>query len=176
MTSLYARDTIEERIQRLLNQKRAHFNSVFDELTDANLEKLLTEEEVFGLFGIQRRKSSQPSYQKDQATSKIADFNFISPQNFETSISELYERMGFVVSKTQATRDGGVDVYATRYSDSGTEQLMIQCKHYPDRKVSVDAVRSLYGLMQSDPKITRGVLVTSGDFTADSVHLHQERE
>lgn len=52
VTRLICQGTIEERIERLLEQKKILFREVVDELTDVNLERVLSEEELFGLFGL----------------------------------------------------------------------------------------------------------------------------
>lgn len=63
VTSLFTVGTIEERIQKLLEKKRRLFKEVIDDLSDRNLSKMLTEEELFSLFDLQipnsrKRKSS----------------------------------------------------------------------------------------------------------------------
>lgn len=52
VTRLICEGTIEERIDRILERKRGLFQEVFDELTDVKLERVLSEEELFGLFGL----------------------------------------------------------------------------------------------------------------------------
>ncbi len=52
VTRLICQGTIEERIERLLEQKKILFREVVDELADVNLERVLSEEELFGLFGL----------------------------------------------------------------------------------------------------------------------------
>lgn len=76
--------------------------------------------------------------------------------------------MGYLVKETPPTRDGGIDIYAQRISDSGTEKLVVQCKHYPNNKVGVEHIRALYGVITNKQDITRGVLITSGQFSEDA--------
>ena len=166
---LYTRDTIEMRIKNLLDQKRALFNLVIDELTDTDFTKMLTEEEIFGLFNLEKPKRREDPRTLHSTSPVVLDLRTVTPQDFERLIGRLYETMGYAVRMTPISRDGGIDVYATRFSDSGTEQIAIQCKHYPERKVSVEVVRSLYGVMQANPNTARGILVTSGEFTPDCV-------
>ncbi|HRR91766.1 MAG TPA: DEAD/DEAH box helicase [bacterium] len=54
VTYLYTRDTIEERIQDILNRKRSLFKAVIDDLSDNKLSKALTEEELFSLFNLKK--------------------------------------------------------------------------------------------------------------------------
>ncbi|MDP3062316.1 MAG: DEAD/DEAH box helicase [Chloroflexota bacterium] len=59
VSTLVAEDTIEERIQRLLERKRHLFNTVIDDLSDVGLQKVLSEEELFGLFGLKPRRAGR---------------------------------------------------------------------------------------------------------------------
>ena len=52
-TTLVAEDTVEERIQRILDGKRDLFDQVVDDLSTEGLPRVLTEREIFGLFGLQ---------------------------------------------------------------------------------------------------------------------------
>ena len=97
-----------------------------------------------------------------------ADLGKISPGEFEQLVARLYERMGYEVRPTQQSRDGGVDLYAKRARDAGTEEIAVECKHYPNRTVGVVPLRALYGVVTSQPQLTRGVLVTSGSFSRDA--------
>lgn len=54
VTSLFTRNTIEEEIQSILKRKKALFAQIVDDLSDTNLSITLSEDELFGLFGLQR--------------------------------------------------------------------------------------------------------------------------
>lgn len=62
VTRLICEDTIEERIEQLLERKKILFQEVVDELADVNLERVLSEGELFGLFGLEppRRGVREP--------------------------------------------------------------------------------------------------------------------
>ncbi len=96
-----------------------------------------------------------------------ADLQQLSPDAFEQVVARLYERMGYGVQRTQQTRDGGVDLYASRAHEVGEETIAVECKHYQQRTVGIVPVRSLYGVLTAQPHLTRGVLVTSGSFSRD---------
>lgn len=55
---IYTVGTIEERIWELLERKRHLFREIVDELSDVTLSKILTEEELFGMFGLERPKQA----------------------------------------------------------------------------------------------------------------------
>jgi len=162
VTSLYTVGTIEERIEILLKRKSAIFKNVIDDLSDAKLTNVISEEEFFSLFDLKKDKPKARS-----ADITLESISRLTPQQFEKLIADLYERMGYNARLTPPSRDQGVDVYAKRISESGTEKLAIQCKHYPSGKVGVEFIRSLYGVIQAQPEITRGVLWTSGEFSKE---------
>jgi superfamily II DNA or RNA helicase len=60
VSRIVCQGTIEERIERLLERKRVLFSQVVDELSDVGLEQVFSEEELFGLFGLEppRRRAS----------------------------------------------------------------------------------------------------------------------
>jgi superfamily II DNA or RNA helicase len=60
VTRLICQETIEEKIERLLEKKKVLFSQVIDELSDVKLEKILSEEELFGLFGLTPPRRAQP--------------------------------------------------------------------------------------------------------------------
>lgn len=165
VTSFYTTNTIEEKIQTLLERKRELFASIIDDLSDTNLSNTLTEDELFSLFNLQKGKRSDSKASSKKISPEL--LSEISPQQFEGLISKLYEKMGFHVRLTPQTRDKGVDIYAKRVSESGTELLAIQCKHYPKGTVGVEHARALYGVIHDQPSITKGVLITSGNFSKD---------
>jgi HJR/Mrr/RecB family endonuclease/superfamily II DNA or RNA helicase len=160
--TLYTVDTIEQRIHDLLAEKQALFQFVIDDLSDASLKSLLTEDELFGLFDLE---ASRPADGKRPSQDASEALQSLSPMQFEELIASLYERMGFHTRQTRASYDQGVDVFAKRATDAGVENLIIQCKHYSGDSVSVSAVRDLYGTLRSRPDVNRAVLVTSGRFS-----------
>lgn len=166
VTSLFTVGTIEERIQNLLNRKRELFKAVIDDLSDTSISKVLTEEELFGLFNLQKVK---PTITKDISLRQdvIETLEQILPQEFEKLIANLYEKMGYQVKLTSQTRDQGIDIFAKRINESGVESLAIQCKHYTRGVVGVEHARSLYGVIQAHESITKGILVTSSEFSKE---------
>lgn len=162
VTSLCTVETIEERIEILLQKKRELFKNVIDDLSDVKLSSVLTEDELFSLFDLKKDKP-----QAGLVKFTLKSLSQLTPHQFEKLIADLYERIGYHVRLTPRSRDQGVDVYAKRISDTGTENLAIQCKHYPAGKVGVEFARSLYGVIQAQPEITKGVLVTSGEFSKE---------
>ena len=65
---VYAVDTIEERIRKLVEQKRRLFKEIIDELTDVELSGRLTEDELFELFGLERPRGRSQTNQQAMPT------------------------------------------------------------------------------------------------------------
>ena len=57
VTSLIAKNTVEERIQKILEEKQTLFREVVGEVSDYRLANIMTEKELFGLFGLDRFRS-----------------------------------------------------------------------------------------------------------------------
>ena len=90
----------------------------------------------------------------------------IAPRAFEELIARLYNNLGYDVTVTPVTRDGGADVVA-RLSLPGQKPLVsvVECKRYsPGNSVGVDIVQRLYSAMQPFGA-ERGVVVTTSRFT-----------
>ncbi|MEX2499348.1 MAG: restriction endonuclease [Wenzhouxiangellaceae bacterium] len=88
----------------------------------------------------------------------------LSWSEFEELVGELFRRRGFTVKRTgKPGPDGGVDVELRRDG----KLFLVQCKHWKNRRVTVDKVRALLGVMTAR-QAAGGFLVTSGRFTEDA--------
>jgi restriction system protein len=85
----------------------------------------------------------------------------LTPSEFESLITNLFQKMGLETRLTQASRDGGVDCVAFDPRPIFGGKVVIQAKRYKNT-VGVSAVRDLYGTMQNEGA-SKGILVaTSG--------------
>jgi len=57
VASLITKNTIERRIQTILEEKRGLFKDVMGDISDTGLTQFLNEREIFGLFGLDRSKN-----------------------------------------------------------------------------------------------------------------------
>lgn len=168
VTALMATNTIEEKIYDILERKRALFTEIIDDLSSDLIEKLLTKEELFSLFNLNVSKQKIANTPKDKTLMTFEDLRNITPLDFEKLVGKLYGVLDYKVRLTPKTRDEGVDLYAERILDSGSESLIIQCKHYPERSVGVEYVRELNGVLNAKSHITKGILITSGQFSNEA--------
>lgn len=168
VTTLYTADTIEERIEQILAKKRDLFDKVIDALSDEDVRQSLTEEEIYSLLPGLGRGKPTPAGQRVPAEIRTSqDLERLSPREFENLVAKLFERTGYQVRVTAASRDGGVDILAKRSGALTSESIIVQCKHYPRRTVPVSEVRALYGILRRRDDVHRAILVTSGEFSQD---------
>jgi restriction system protein len=86
----------------------------------------------------------------------------LSPTEFESLITNLFEKMGLETRQTQASRDGGVDCVAFDNRPIFGGKVIIQAKRYKNT-VGVSAVRDLFGTLQNEGA-SKGILVTTSGY------------
>jgi len=80
-------------------------------------------------------------------------------RDLEYLAASLYRKMGFDVEVTEAQKDGGRDVIATRPG----EVIFVECKNWSG-KVPVETVSSFAGRFTME-NVTRGVIIGMSGFT-----------
>jgi restriction system protein len=79
---------------------------------------------------------------------------------------ELLDRLGYSVTLTPASKDGGKDIYAARKDHLGSFLYIVECKKYaPDNRIGVGIIRHLNGVVQAE-QATAGILATTSFFTS----------
>ncbi len=164
-------ETIEERIDRVLREKQTLFDEVVDDVS-MDLKSRLDARDLFGLFGLtppRRSSSAGPS------ELPLPDLGGMSGLEFEQFIKNALDRRGWNVTLTPPTRDGGVDLVAEKNVDvGGSLTLYIQCKNH-SAPVGVDVVRQLNGVLPTQRRGVRGVLVCPSGFTSDARAFARDR-
>jgi restriction system protein len=99
----------------------------------------------------------------------------IDPRKFEELIAHIFSLQGFSVQLTKQTRDGGRDIIAIRCDLGIKSKYIIECKRYaPNKPVSVELVRALYGT-QMQEGANKSVLATTSRFTQDARSFATEK-
>jgi restriction system protein len=93
----------------------------------------------------------------------------LTPSEFESLITNLFEKMGLETRQTQASRDGGVDCVAYDARPILGGKVVIQAKRYKNT-VGVSAVRDLFGTMQNEGA-SKGILVTTSGYGKSSFNF-----
>src|SRR5438046_6708889 len=86
----------------------------------------------------------------------------LSPRDFESLITNLFEKMGLETRLTQTSRDGGVDCVAYDPRPIFGGKVVIKAKRYK-HTVGVSAVRDLFGTVQNEGA-SKGILVTTSGY------------
>jgi hypothetical protein len=100
----------------------------------------------------------------------------LTARQFEELVAELMRDMGFDVTLTQATRDGGKDILASIKTECGEFLSLVEVKKYrADRKIGVSLVRSLYGTL-CDYQANSAMLVTTSTYSEFAHALQQKHK
>lgn len=92
----------------------------------------------------------------------------LTGQEFEYTMSEIYELLGYDVTLTSATRDGGKDIILRDKSLFGDFVYYVECKKYAaERAVGVGVVRNLSAAVYAD-RVNGGIVTTTSYFTKDA--------
>jgi len=154
--------TIEERIEEKLHAKRQLFADIVDDVS-LDVSSALTEAELFGLFGLPAPTRSTA------AIRTVADFANLSGVEFEAWLADSLRLMGFHVTLTPESRDGGADMIATKAEELGLEtSLVVQCKNCRS-PVGVAAVREIRGVVSDLKPGSTAVVACPSGFTQDAV-------
>lgn len=95
-------------------------------------------------------------------------FYQLSDEDFEIVMAEIYSKLGYNVTRTQATRDGGKDLIIRKAETLGDFIYYVECKKYaPKRHIGVGIVRNLVGTVNTD-RVNGGILATTSFFTKDA--------
>lgn len=90
----------------------------------------------------------------------------LSPRKFEELVAYILEELGYQVTLTGQTCDGGIDIFALKKEPIGTFLTLVECKNYsPHRRVGIDIVRGLYGVLNIQ-KASHAMIATTSCFTS----------
>jgi len=97
----------------------------------------------------------------------------LTPSEFESLMTNLFEKMGLETRQTRASRDGGVDCIAWDMRPVIGGKVVIQAKRYRNT-VGVSAVRDLYGAMMNE-HASKGILVTTSGYGRAAYEFANEK-
>ncbi len=95
-------------------------------------------------------------------------FYQLTDDDFEVVMAEIYSKLGYDVTRTKATRDGGKDLIIRIPEVLGDFIYYVECKKYnPKRPIGVGIIRNLVGTINTD-RVNGGILATTSYFTKDA--------
>jgi len=104
------------------------------------------------------------------ATSRI-DFSALTPQVFESLVSDLFVMLGFRIYRSPSSADLGFDIKATHarpdpFGRLETETWLVETKFYQHSRVRIENIRSIIGAISLEPADTRGALITNSQISS----------
>jgi restriction system protein len=96
-------------------------------------------------------------------TAGTSDLQSLTWQDFEHLVGQAFRKRCFVVTETNTGPDGGIDLELRKDG----ELHLVQCKRWRARKVGVEIVRELYGVMSARGAVG-GYVVSSGEFSDEA--------
>lgn len=102
-----------------------------------------------------------------------AVFEVIEWRRFEAVVEALFSQAGFETRSQSHGADGGVDVWLHSRSVPDRPVSVVQCKHWLGKRVGVDKIRELRGVMAAHG-VKRGQFATTSTFTPDAVAFARE--
>ena len=137
-------NTIEERIEMILEAKQNLFDLLVDDVS-IDISKKLNSQELFNLFGLDSPVGAT------KLTTGRADVK--TGLALEQRCEAVLKLKGYEVQITTRSNDGGIDLIAKQVDHIGIEQeLLVQCKDYA-RPVGVEVVRELIGIRPNDRQV-----------------------
>ena len=97
-----------------------------------------------------------------------AVFDAIEWRRFEALVEALFQQAGFETKAQSHGADEGIDIWLYSRSHPEAPVSIVQCKHWSGKRVGVDKIRELRGVMAAK-NIKRGQFATTSTFTSDAV-------
>jgi restriction system protein len=90
-------------------------------------------------------------------------------RRFEALVEALFAQAGFETRSQSHGADGGVDIWLhSKHQPDGKPVSLVQCKHWQGKRVGVDKVRELRGVMAAHD-VRRGQFATTSTFTPEAL-------
>jgi hypothetical protein len=98
----------------------------------------------------------------------------LPPRKFEEIVGEMLDKLGYDISLTPESKDGGFDMYAAWKDGLGEFLYLVECKRYaPHKTVGVQLVRALHGVVE-EKRASAGILVTTSHFTKEAKEFQRQ--
>lgn len=94
-------------------------------------------------------------------------FEVIEWRRFEALVTSLFAQAGFETRSQSHGADEGIDIWLYSRNQPGAPVSVVQCKHWRGKRVGVDKVRELRGVMAAK-NVKRGQFATTSTFTREA--------
>lgn len=117
-----------------------------------------------------RHRARRDMFRRLQGQSAPEELHALSWLEFEDLVSDVFRRQGYSVLDTRNDPQGGLALVLSRRG----HRTLVLCKHWRLRSIDSDVVRRL-GAEMAALGVDNGMIVSSGDFTAEAARLVQGR-
>lgn len=126
---------------------------------------------------MERAETMEPKQHIELLKEDVNHLDHLSGREFEEVVAELLASLGWDVSLTPPTRDGGIDMLGISRDATGFESTWaVECKRYrSDRLVGVPVLRMLHGVKEA-LRLPRAVLVTTSGLTREAGSFAQSTD
>lgn len=155
-------DTIEERIHEVLLAKRALFAEYVDDVC-LDLGQRLSDDDLFGLFGLNPPPRVQRDPKREDREAAIADV--------ETMVRKWLSEEGYNVDVAYQSDENATDLAAVKTDELGIETvLLVRClaRSHP---ADVGVIQDLISLLPVEQSAVRGIAACPAGFTDSAVQL-----
>jgi len=174
---LWVEDTIEEMIQRKLEEKQLLYDTVIDSLSSEVKDEMLFDlwDDLLAKCGIRSMRTEKEKKPEVPTSAMKGDKGtfYGTPEDFEALVARLFEKMGFHTRVTPKSNDRGVDVIAVKETGLSYEKIAVQCK-LVNSTVGRPVLQQLLGVLSEDPSYSRGYVVTNNRMSRDAVAYLKE--
>ncbi|WP_038880929.1 restriction endonuclease [Vibrio jasicida] len=119
----------------------------------------------------QRRQRYRATTSHIRSKQVTTPFHQLSWLEFESYVGEYFKHQGYAVKQSFSQKpDGGIDIWLTKDG----ELSLVQCKHWKAKKVGIQVLREMYGVM-IEHHASKMIIVTSGDFTSEAIAYAQDK-
>ena len=119
----------------------------------------------------QRRQRYRATTSHIRSKQVTMPFHQLSWLEFESYVGEYFKHQGYAVKQSFSQKpDGGIDIWLTKDG----ELSLVQCKHWKAKKVGIQVLREMYGVM-IEHHASKMIIVTSGDFTSEAIAYAQDK-
>jgi SNF2 family DNA or RNA helicase len=173
---LWVEDTIEDMIQRKLEEKQLLYDTVIDSLSSEVKDEMLFDiyDDLLAKYGIRSTRTEKQTGATVSTTERGKTMpGYGTPEDFETITAMLFEKMGYHTRVTPASNDRGVDVIAVKEVGLSYEKIAIQCK-LVSSPIGRPVLQQLLGVLSENPTYSRGYVVTNNRMSREAVAYLKE--
>ncbi|MBL7146484.1 MAG: restriction endonuclease [Phycisphaerae bacterium] len=175
---LWVEDTIEEMIQRKLEEKQLLYDTVIDSLSSEVKDGMLFDiyDDLLAKYGIHSTRTEKGKMTGAKLSTLEGEKtrpSYGTPGDFEILVAMLFEKMGYHTRVTPASNDRGVDVIAVKEAGLSCEKIAVQCK-LVNSPVGRPVLQQLLGVLSENPTYSRGCIVTNNRMSREAVAYLKE--